>query len=283
MKPILKYRGGKSKEIKYFEHLIPNFERYIEPFFGGGALYFHLEPENAIVNDINVPLINFYNEVKHNYPTIRQELDALDQIYKENRTLFQNNKLLHPDQRVYDPNEELYYRIRDMFNGKINSEFSFGTLYYFINKTAYSGMIRYNSNGEFNVPYGRYANFNTNLLTIDHHNLLAQTQITNGSYINSFENANNNDFIFLDPPYDTTFSSYGNEILTGDFGEEHHRQLAQDFRNLQCPAMMVIGDTPLINELYHDLVHDTYTKKYSVNIRNRFQSNANHLIITNYL
>lgn len=283
MKPILKYRGGKSKEIKHFEYLIPNFERYIEPFFGGGALYFYLEPENAIINDINVPLINFYNEIKHNYPTIRQELDALDQIYKENRTLFQNNKLLHPDQRVYDPNEELYYRIRDMFNGKINSEFSFGTLYYFINKTAYSGMIRYNSNGEFNVPYGRYANFNTNLLTIDHHNLLAQTQITNGSYVNSFENANNNDFIFLDPPYDTTFSSYGNEILTGDFGEEHHRQLAQDFRNLQCPAMMVIGDTPLINELYHDLIHNTYAKKYSVNIRNRFQSSADHLIITNYL
>ena len=283
MKPILKYRGGKSKEIKYFEHLIPNFECYIEPFFGGGALYFYLEPENAIVNDINVPLINFYNEVKHNYPTIRQELDALDQIYKANRILFQNNKLLHPEQRVYDPNEELYYRIRDMFNGKIDSAFSFGTLYYFINKTAYSGMIRYNSNGEFNVPYGRYVNFNTNLLTIDHHNLLARTQITNGSYINSFENANNNDFIFLDPPYDTTFSSYGNEILTGDFGEEHHRQLAQDFRNLQCPAMMVIGDTPLINELYHDLIHNTYAKKYSVNIRNRFQSSADHLIITNYL
>ena len=87
---------------------------------------------------------------------------------KKNRKIFQYRKSLSPDEKVDDPNDDLYYRIRDMFNGKIPSKYEKATLYFFINKTAYSGMIRYNSSGNFNVPYGRYANFNTNLLTVEH-------------------------------------------------------------------------------------------------------------------
>ena len=283
MKPILKYRGGKSQEIKHFEHLIPDFDRYIEPFFGGGALFFHLEPENSLINDINTPLINFYQEVQQNFPTIRRELDDLDQIYKNNRTIYLDRKREALNERVHDPNEDLYYQIRNMFNQLVEPQYSPGTIYYFINKTAYSGMIRYNQKGEYNVPYGRYANFNTKLLTPEHNQLLQNTEIFNNSYSDILHMSEANDFIFLDPPYDTTFSSYGNEVLTGDFDEENHRELAQDFINLNSRAMMVIGDTPLIRELYQNYIYDNYEKRYSVNIRNRFQSSSNHLIITNYL
>lgn len=282
MKPILKYRGGKSKEIPAFNQYIPEFDRYIEPFFGGGAVYFNLEPKKAIINDINKPLIEFYKDVSLNFERLKNELKEIENIYTENRVLFEANKLDYPNERVEDLNEQLYYTMRDMFNGKIRTDYLFGTLYYFINKTAYSGMIRYNSSGEFNVPYGRYKNFNTDLLTIDHARLLQKSEIYNSSYRTIFNKAKNRDFIFLDPPYDTIFSSYGNEIATGDFGESEHRLLAQDFRNLDCKAMIIISETVLINELYQDYIIDKYPKRYSVNIRNRFESNANHLVITNY-
>ena len=77
MKPIIKYRGGKSKEIPQILPYIPQFTgRYIEPFFGGGALFFYLEPSNAIINDINENLINFYNDVRNNYYKIKKELSS---------------------------------------------------------------------------------------------------------------------------------------------------------------------------------------------------------------
>lgn len=283
MKPILKYRGGKSKEIKYFEKLIPKFNRYVEPFMGGGGVYFYLEPENALLNDINERLINFYQGIQKDYQIIRKELDFLGKEYARNRLDFLDRKAANPDLRVNDLNETLYYKIRDQYNGLSPEEYHKGTLYYFINKTAYSGMIRFNSRGEFNVPYGRYANFNTSLLEDGHHKLLKKAEISNGSYVEIFHKVKEDDFIFLDPPYDTVFSDYGNEVFTGDFREDEHRQLANDFKNLSAKSMLIIGDTPLIRELYLNYIHDSYEKTYSVNIRNRFKSETNHLIITNYL
>ena len=153
MNPMLKYRGGKSKEIPFFENFIPKqFDTYIEPFLGGGAVYFDLEPEKAIIGDINEKLIAFYQNVRDNYSEMRAQLDILHKLYAENQLLYKTQKMQNKDVRVENKNEELYYLIRDMYNGKIPSEYLEGVLYFFINKTAYSGMIRYNSNGEYNVP-----------------------------------------------------------------------------------------------------------------------------------
>lgn len=283
MKPILKYRGGKSKEINNYINLIPDFETYYEPFLGGGATYFHLEPDKAVIGDINTALIDFYKEIgSDKFKMIKRELFDIQKEYESNRNLFMTKKLLSPESKIEDHNDYLYYKIRDMFNNKIKNEYTRATIYFFINKTAYSGMIRYNAQGEFNVPYGRYANFNTELLTEKHHNLLSKAEIYHGSYERSFEMAGVNDFLFLDPPYDTVFSDYGNEVFTGDFKEAEHRKLATDFKNLSAPTMMIISETPLITELYRGYIKASYPKSYSVNIRNRFKSEANHLIITNY-
>lgn len=283
MQPIIKYRGGKSKELKELIPHIPVFTgRYIEPFFGGGAMYFSLEPSRAIINDINAPLMEFYKGVRDDYKHLRAELDALQKIYEANRIDFDRRKALTPNLRVDDANEALYYQIRDMYNSIIPPTFSQAAIYYFINKTAYSGMIRYNSKGEFNVPYGRYKNFNTNILTQAHSDLLGSAEIYNGDYKSIFDKADVNDFIFLDPPYDCIFSDYGNEEYKTGFGEESHRKLAQDIKNLHCPALLVIGKTPLIEELYHGMIIAEYDKAYSVNIRNRFRAAATHCIITNY-
>ncbi|MGP5417769.1 DNA adenine methylase [Psychrobacter faecalis] len=283
MKPVIKYRGGKSKEIKFFQDYIPKkFDIYHEPFFGGGSLYFSIEPARARLNDINEKLVNFYRTVGSNYSLIRQELDQIQDIYEKNRACYEERKVKSLDIRVVDENEAFYYKLRDMYNGLIPKCYDDASLYYFINKTAYSGMIRYNKKGEFNVPYGRYKNFNTKLLTESHSELLRTSELFNGDYSLIFNKMESNDFMFLDPPYDTTFSDYGNVEFTGDFDEEHHRRLASDFRNLSGPALMIIGSTPLVEELYSPFIKDRYQKIYGVNIRNRFKSESEHLIITNY-
>ncbi|MFA6938155.1 MAG: DNA adenine methylase [Treponema sp.] len=283
MKPLIKYRGGKSKEIPYIQKHIPKFSgRYIEPFFGGGALYFYLEPEKAIVNDINTKLISFYEGVKSNYPKLRIELDKIEKQYESNRKKFDELKKQNPSERVEDKNEKLYYEIRDMFNGLKKKTYSDALLYYFINKTSYSGMIRYNSKGEFNVPFGRYEHLNTTLVTENHSNLLKKAEIYNCDYEEIFNHTKKDDFVFLDPPYDCIFSDYGNEEYKDGFNDECHRKLAKDFKELPCKSLLVIGRTPLTEELYGDMIVDEYAKTYAVNIRNRFKSSATHILVSNY-
>lgn len=123
MKPMLKYRGGKSKEIPYIMEYVPNFNgRYIEPFLGGGAVFFHLEPEQAIINDINAPLMAFYQGVRNDYHALRVELDAIEEIYTRNRAAFDALKAMNANERVEDQNEALYYHLRDMYNCKVQSK-----------------------------------------------------------------------------------------------------------------------------------------------------------------
>ncbi|WP_400224743.1 DNA adenine methylase [Methanomethylophilus alvi] len=283
MKSPIKYRGGKTKEIGLFEKYIPDsYDRFIEPFVGGGAVYFYLEPRKAIINDINENLISFYKDVKTQYPRIRSELDSIQSEYDSNQRQYAELKSKHPMDRVPNLNEDLYYNLRDMYNGLKQTDFLYGTLYFFINKTSYSGMIRFNSKGEYNVPFGRYTNFNTKLLTEDHSKLLSHTEIFNTDYASIFKMASENDFMFLDPPYDCIFNDYGNLQMTNGFDEKQHRRLAQDYKKLKCKALMIIGKTPLTEELYSDYIRDEYPVKYGVNIRNRFDTNAKHIVVMNY-
>lgn len=283
MKPMIKYRGGKSKEIPHIMWHIPRFSgRYVEPFFGGGALFFHLEPRQAIINDINSKLISFYRGVRDDYSSLRRELDEIEALYSEYRKEFEELKALHPDERVEDKNEDLYYHLRAMFNDSTNKLYSDALLYYYINKTAYSGMIRYNARGEFNVPFGRYQHLNTGSVTLSHSRLLQRAEIYNTDYSDIFNMCKEDDFVFLDPPYDCVFSDYGNEEYKDGFNEDNHRKLADDFKNLPCKALMVIGKTPLTERLYRGYITDEYEKNYAVNIRNRFKSAAKHIVVANY-
>ena len=283
MKPMLKYSGGKAKEIPNILPYIPEFDgRYVEPFFGGGAMYFHLEPKKAIINDINTKLIDFYKAVKCNFNPLRKELDEVELLYSKNQKEFDELRMENPNEKIINKNEDMYYRMRSMFNGISPKEYSDALLYYYINKTAYSGMIRYNSKGEFNVPFGRYATLNTKSVTLSHSKLLESTEIYNTNYFDIFNMCNSGDFVFLDPPYDCVFSDYGNKEYKDGFNEDNHRKLSEDFKNLPCKAMMVIGKTPLTEELYGNNIVDEYKKNYSVNIRNRFKSDAIHIIVTNW-
>lgn len=294
MNPVLKYRGGKSREIPHFIKYIPkDYNRYIEPFFGGGAVYFHLEPQKAIINDLNSRLVQFYIQLRDNYSVMRSQLDKLQVIYEANQLAYKKAKATSPEARVPNANEDLYYHLRDLFNRKDNyqpllnfsdfsDDFLDGVIYFFINKTAYSGMIRYNSAGEYNVPFGRYPNLNTNLVTFQHSQLLQNAEIHNADYGKIFELAQEDDFIFLDPPYDCVFNDYGNIDLMNGFDEKEHHRLAEDFKKLRCRALMIIGKTPLTEKLYGDFIYDEYYKNYSVNIKNRFNNNKMHIVVKNY-
>lgn len=282
MKPIVKYRGGKSKEIENFIQYIPSdYERYIEPFAGGAAVFFYLEPYHAVINDINPRLINFYSAIQNKFDLLKEELSNIERLYRSNQIEYEILKARDTSKHVENKNEALYYLLRDMYNGKIEKTYLDATLYYFINKTSYSGMLRFNSRGEFNVPFGRYKNFNAELISERHFDLIKRTEIRNGDYSEIFNISTPADFIFLDPPYDCIFTDYGN-IEQNDFSEENHIKLAQDFRNLSSRTLMVIGKTNLTESLYRPYIKSEYYKKYSVNIRNRFQAESTHLIITNY-
>ncbi len=283
MKPIVKYRGGKWTEIKHFESYIPaQYDTYIEPFFGGGALFFYLEPEKAIINDVNARLIQFYRTLRDQYPEMRKQLDQLQALYETQQAEYEQLKAAaQADAYVENKNEALYYLFRQYFNYPVD-EWLDAVVYFFINKTAYSGMIRYNRNGEYNVPFGRYKHFNTQLITDQHHGLLQRAEIFNTDFASIFEKSSKDDFMFLDPPYDTIFNDYGNLDAADGFNEEEHRRLAEAYKQLECKAMMVIGKTDLTYELYKDYIVDEYDKTYAVNIRNRFKSAVKHIIVCNY-
>lgn len=282
MKPMIKYAGGKSREIEVIKKFIPEYKgRYIEPFLGGGALYFYLEPEKSIINDVNSKLIEFYLGIRNEFPQIKKELTSIENQYVSNRMDFEKRKG-KADIKVEDANEKLYYQMRNFFNNNSKPDFHPATIYFFINKTAYSGMIRYNREGKYNVPYGRYKNFNTELVSKSHSELLKRSEIYCEDYQKIFDMSDEDDFIFLDPPYDCVFSNYGNKEMVNGFTEEMHKKLAKDFKKLKAKALMVIGKTPFIEELYKDYIIYEYDKKYAVNIKNRFNTETKHLIITNY-
>ena len=283
LKPMIKYRGGKSKELAQYLRFIPNrYNTYYEPFVGGGATFFAIAPQRAVIGDINEPLMNFYMDVRNRFDGLSRELAEIEAIYERNQADYKARKKKYPEERLPNANEELYYRLRNQYNGIAPAQYSRAALYFFINKTSYSGMIRFNAQGQFNVPFGRYGHFNTKLVTREHSQLLQRTEILCSDYEVSFGRAGADDFMYLDPPYDCVFNDYGNQELSNGFDAKEHRRLAANFRKLRCKALMVIGHTPLTEELYGDLVKFEYSKDYAVNIRNRFHSQATHYVVTNY-
>lgn len=281
MKPILQYRGGKQREIPLFQEYIPKeYNRYIEPFFGGGALYFHLEPKSAIINDINSRLIDFYLDLKYDFSSFRSQMDVVQEIFDVNRLEYKKLKENNPSDKVLDKNEKLYYQFRDWFNGESGCPYLDSIVYFFINKIAYSGMIRYSKQGKFNVPYGYNRGLNSQIITKEYSDLLQGSEIYNLDFYDIFKMCDSKDFMFLDPPYDCKFNDYGNS--QEGFLEKDQERLARDFKNLSCKTLMVIAKTNLTESLYQGYIRGEYHKSYAINIRNRFKNEASHIIITNF-
>jgi len=264
LKPLVKWSGGKSDEISLFEKYLPSpkdYDTYIEPFIGAGALYFHLnyqcKEKLNVINDVHTELIHFYKTIKYDY---------VNYVYN----FMQRN-----------PNdEETYYKVRGM---TIDDFVDDASRFYYLRKTCFRGMLRYNSSGEFNIPFGRYKTINyDNLLNNEYVKLLKNTKIYSKDFEVIFKKYNNErNFMFLDPPYDSEFTDYG--YCT--FDKKDHKRLAKYFKKTKNKCLMIIGKTEFIEDLYENYIIDEYDKQYKFKLysgRIGNEINNKHLIIKNY-
>ena len=259
LKPLIKWSGGKSDEIKEFKQYFPaEYDTYIEPFVGGGSVYFYLAPQKAVINDIHKELVDFYRSIAE----------------KKTQEIYQCMENL--------PNEEeTYYKVRDKM--VVTTPLDNAKRFYYLRKTCFRGMLRYNKDGKFNIPFGRYKTTSfSDLQNKAYEELLSRTQILNESFEYLFEHYNDaNNFMFLDPPYDSEFTDYG----YCKFGKEEQKKLADLFKETKIKCLMIIGKTTLIEELYKDYIVGEYDKKYKFKLyagRVSNEINTKHLIIKNY-
>jgi len=144
-------------------------------------------------------------------------------------------------------------------------------------------MLRYNKSGKFNIPFGRYKSIKYEELKDERYTeLLSRTAILNTSFETIFKEYNDpNNFMFLDPPYDSEFTDYG----YCQFGKDEHLKLANCFKSTSIKCLMIIGRTPFIEELYKGYIKETYKKKYRFKLydgRIGDDINTDHLVIANY-
>lgn len=256
--PIVKWSGGKKDELKNFIDYIPKtYNIYLEPFIGGGAVYFKLNPDKSVINDVHKELIDFYNCIKNGQS---------NEIYKF--------------MKEHQNDAETYYKVRSYDH---EDQLDNAKRFYYLRKTCYRGMLRYNKKGEFNIPFGRYKTCNyEDLLNKDYEDIFKRTEILNKDFEYIFENYNDpNNFMFLDPPYDSEFTDYG--YCT--FGKKEHNKLAECFKKTNIKCLMVIGKTDFISELYKGYIVHEYDKKYRFKLhsgRVGDEINTKHLIIKNY-
>lgn len=369
---LLKWAGGKEQELKYIRPLLPAFERYYEPFVGGGAVFLAIEAREKFINDRSGDLVQFYlmvarqdvdflrtlDQLMHGWQSISELVDAhiseLIEMYvtavrsREERD--QNNleprvtafllthqrelcalcpplceqnaahfllevrrnllsktrrmqrlerqKWLLPESDILANLESalksaFYMHLRYLYNHQASYTFTLGVssaLFFFVRENAYASMFRYNSRGEFNVPYGGITYNRKNLArkvaqlrAPDLQLHFSATVIENLDFEEflSKHPPRAGDFLFLDPPYDSDFSTYmGNE-----FGQRDQERLAA-YLLRRCPArfLLVIKNTPFIQELYsrQGLQIRSFEKKYQVSFQDRNRRDAEHLLITNY-
>jgi DNA adenine methylase len=186
-----------------------------------------------------------------------------------------------------------YMHFRDLMNKRKGNNLSLEKRianYYFVREFCYGSMFRYNSNGDFNIPYGGigynrkdFRKKASHLLSNNVQKLFGKTSIKNTDFENIFNNYefNKDDFIFLDPPYDTDFSDYDN---TG-FNRDDHKRLAKCLLKTKANFLLIIKETPFINDLYQGkdgIKIESFEKKYLYNVKGRNTREVKHLIICNY-
>ena len=270
--PFVKWAGGKRQLLAQIRERMPReYNRYYEPFIGGGAVVFDLLPENALINDINEALINVYVQIRENVDSF---LDSINRI----------------DSAIGEDGKAYYYSMRNLYNMKLEKKdyaIELAALFVFLNKHCFNGLYRVNSKGLFNVPYN-----NSKRVSYDEESIrmtsdyLKRVTITTGDFEDACRNAGRGDFVFLDSPYaplnPTSFESYTKEGFT----LESHERLARLYDELTergCYCMLTNHNTELIEQLYGN---KGYTISV-VNVKRMINSDANNrkgqeVIICNY-
>lgn len=237
--PFLKWAGGKRQLLNQIKERMPKeYNDYYEPFIGGGAVLFELQPEEATINDINTSLINVYRQVKDNTEEFIKLVNKLDS-------------------EMWEDGKEYYLDIREKYNDKLlkkEYDLELAALFTFMNKHCFNGLYRVNKKGLFNVPYNK-----SRRTSIEEDDVretakyLKTVNILEGDFEEACKGAKKGDFIFFDSPYaplnPTSFEAYTKE----GFDVESHKRLAKLYDELTergCYCMLTNHNTEFINELY---------------------------------
>lgn len=274
LKPIVKWAGGKTQLLSNIEELMPlEYNRYFEPFIGGGALFFNLKPEDAVINDFNSELVSTYLcfQDKKSY----EKLVSILKLHEDNHS------------------EDYYLQIRQLDRtedfSKLPKEEVAGRFLY-LNKACFNGLYRVNSKGYFNVPSGKKDKVKIydeiNFKEIYHYFNRSNITVLNHDFEEVVKDAKKGDFVYFDPPYDTydeknSFTSYSKN----GFGKDEQLRLANVFKSLNelgVNVMLSNHNTPYINELYKDFNITIVLAKRMINSKANGRGNVEEVIITNY-
>lgn len=275
MKPFVKWAGGKRQILKYIRKFIDNSHEennndftYIEPFLGGGAVFFDLLHKKAIVNDLNTDLINAYEIIKsEKYTDLIVSLKELDSMYRENPDEFYYDKRAEDREDGWPDKYDKVHRAARMI---------------FLNRTCYNGLYRVNSKGQFNTPIGRYSNplicDEDNLVEI--HNFLMDNDIKiyNYSYEKVINMAKETDIIYIDPPYDYEDDDGFTKYQMNGFTFEDFKKLKSCCdRALERGAYVIISNnaTNRVIELFDDPKYKVYYDSNKLSTKRMINCNAN--------
>ena len=272
--PVVKWVGGKRQLLPEIKKYSPKkFNTYFEPFVGGGAVLFELQPKQAVINDINKELINLYSVIQNN---VEELIDKLS------------------DTNVYSNTSECYYRIRELdrepkkYNKLTGIDRAARVLY--LNKTCYNGLYRVNSMGEFNSPFGSYKNPNiVNEITLRAvHKYFNESNIKflNGDFEKTVKNAKKDDFVYFDPPYapiskTSNFTGY-NESGFGENEQIRLKELCDTLNKKGVKFLLSNSDCEFIRELYKDYNIVTIKAKRAINSNGNNRGAVSEVLIRNY-
>lgn len=272
--PFVKWAGGKTQLLSTLMERIPKkFNKYYEPFVGGGALLFKIQPNSFVINDLNKDLVCALNcfKDKKDFELLKKEL-----IKHEN-----------------NHSEEYYYKIREMDRSdefeKLPIHIKAARMIY-LNKACFNGLYRVNSKGYYNVPSGKYEKVNCfdrdNFESLFLYLSKGDKTILNADFEKAVEDTKSGDFVYFDPPYDTlenkeSFTAYSKEA----FGKDEQVRLSQVFKKLDSKGIYVMlsnHNTKFINELYKGYRIEIVNAKRAINSKGTGRGNVEEVIITNY-
>lgn len=272
VKPFIKWAGGKRQLIpELVKHIPKDYDTYYEPFIGGGALLFELQPPKAVISDMNKDLIL-------TYISIRDDIDELIELLKNYET---------------KNNSKDYYIIRSMdrdsnkFSTLKNVERAARLIY--LNKTCYNGLYRVNSQGLFNTPFGNYKNpaicDEYVLRAVNDYFVNNNITICNTDFETTVETAKKNDFIYFDPPYhspdNTNFTGY----QSGGFDESEQKRLAKTFKRLDsigAHCSLSNSSTNFIRDLFKEYHIYSVKANRSINSNGNDRGAVDEVIVTNW-
>ncbi len=271
VRPFLKWAGGKSQLLNEIKKRVPdNFSTYYEPFLGGGAIFFFLQPNNAVINDSSEELMNVYSVVKY-YP------EALIEDLKQH---------VNAEGYFY----EIRNRDRNAGEYKKLSSIKKASRIIYLNKTCFNGLFRVNGSGQFNSPFGNYKNPNivnaSVLRAVSNYLNNANVRICCGDFEDSLKHIKETDFVYFDPPYDpasgsANFTAYDK----GGFDKRQQVRLKKVCDWLHAKGVKFLlsnSATEYMQDLYGDYRGEIISARRAINSRGDKRGFVDELLVRNY-